>query len=194
MKLDREFAHPPKFTTQRLRVRPMKFTDAKAIFEFKSNEAVTKHYGQEPKSLEETRAWVRRRLTEPKRRDSIFWVFTLKRDDTAIGSFCFWNFDPDFRTAEIGYELHPAHWGRGLMAEAIPPILGYGFSRLGLHRVEACPLADNEPSKKLLLKLGFKYEGNLRQRVFFRGHHYDQLYYGLLREDWPKSNRGPTLG
>jgi len=135
MKLEREFAHPPRFTTHRLRIRPMKFTDAKAIFEFKSNEAVTKHYGQEPKSLEETRTWVRHRLAGPRRRGSIFWVFTLKRDDTAIGSFCFWNFDPSFRTAEIGYELHPAHWGKGLMAEAIPPILDYGFSRLGLHRV-----------------------------------------------------------
>jgi len=183
MKLDAEFARPPSFATKRLRIRPMKLTDAEALFEFKSDGEVTRHYGQEPKSMGELRTWVRGRVAGRKRHDSIFWVFTPKGDDTAIGSCCFWNFDPSFNSAEIGYELHPAHWGKGIMTEALPPILAYGFAGLGLHRIEACPLADNEPSKRLLLKLGFNYEGNLRQRVLFRGRHLDQLYYGLLKED-----------
>jgi ribosomal-protein-alanine N-acetyltransferase len=50
-----------------------------------------------------------------------------------------------------------------------------------LHRIEALPLAENAPSKSLLLKLGFTYEGNLRQRLFFRGQFKDQLYFGLLK-------------
>lgn len=184
MKLDKDFAHPPSFTTKRLRIRPMKLTDVKALFEFKSDQAVTESYGQEPKSISEVRAWVRDRIPSPKRHDSIFWVFTPKTSDSAIGSCCFWNFDPSFHSAELGYELHPAHWGKGMMTEALRPVLDYGFGGLGLYRIEACPLAGNESSKNLLAKLGFKYEGNLRQRVFFRGRHIDQLYYGLLREEW----------
>jgi RimJ/RimL family protein N-acetyltransferase len=63
----------------------------------------------------------------------------------------------------------------------------YGFIELGLHRIEACPLVDNEHSRRLLLRLGFGLEGNLRQRVLFRGVFHDQLYYGLLRDDWEQA-------
>jgi ribosomal-protein-alanine N-acetyltransferase len=186
MKLDRVFAHPPTFNTDRLRVRPIELTDAKALFEFMSDRKVTERYGQKPRTWEETQAWVRDRLADRSRRGSIYWVFTLRGDSVAIGSCCYWNFEPGFRTAEIGYELHRAHWGTGIMTEALPPIISYGFARLGLHRIEASPLAENRPSRRLLLKLGFKNEGRLRQRVFFRGRYLDQSYYGLLREDWPK--------
>jgi len=181
--LARAFTHPPTFTTDRLHVRPIELTDAKALFEIKSDRRVTERYGQKPDSWEEVQAWVQDRLADKSRRGSIYWVFTLKGDETAIGSCCYWNFEPGFRTAEIGYELHRAHWRKGIMTEALPPIFSYGFAGLGLHRIEARPLAENTPSRKLLLKLGFKYEGNLRQRVFFRGRYLDQSYYGLIRED-----------
>jgi RimJ/RimL family protein N-acetyltransferase len=72
------------------------------------------------------------------------------------------------------------------MTEALTAILTYGFNRLGLHRIEACPLDNNTHSKALLVKLGFKLEGTLRQRHFFRDHYEDQLYYGLLSEEWPR--------
>ncbi len=72
------------------------------------------------------------------------------------------------------------------MAESVSAILSYGFAELGFHRAEANPLAGNESSRGLLLKLGFTYEGRLRQRVFFRGHFIDQDYFGLLKDDWLK--------
>jgi len=186
MKLDRAFTHPPTFFTDRLRVRPIELADAEALFELKSDRKVTERYGQKPRTWEETQAWLRDRVADRSRRGSIFWVFTFRDDSMAIGSCCYWNFEPGFRTAEIGYELHPDHWGTGIMSEALPPIVSYGFAGLGLRRIEACPLAENRPSRKLLLKLGFKYEGRLRKRIFFGGRYLDQLYYGLLREDWPK--------
>ena len=68
------------------------------------------------------------------------------------------------------------------MTESLSAILNYGFLDLGLNRIEANPLALNEASQRLLLRLGFKPEGSLRQRVFFRGAYIDQLYFGLLRE------------
>ncbi len=62
----------------------------------------------------------------------------------------------------------------------------YGFDLLGLHRVEAIIDMANERSKGLLLKLGFTYEGNLRQRYSFRDHFEDEHYFGLLRDEWHK--------
>ena len=61
------------------------------------------------------------------------------------------------------------------MVEAISAVVAWGFNELGLHRIEANPFAGNIPSRSLLLKLGFSYEGNLRERVYFRDHFEDQL-------------------
>ena len=183
MNLDDAFAHMPIFNTSRLLIRPMEERDAEAIFAFKADPWVTVRYGQEPHtSLDATRQWVRERLAGDVQRDSLFWVFEYLEEAKVIGSCCFWNFDKESSRAELGYELHRAHWQKGMMSEALPPVLAYGF-RMGIHRFEAYPLADNGPSGGLLLKLGFKYEGTLRGRCYFRGRYLDQACYGLLRED-----------
>jgi ribosomal-protein-alanine N-acetyltransferase len=70
------------------------------------------------------------------------------------------------------------------MGEALSAILTYGFTEMELHRIEAIIDVANERSKGVLLKLGFQYEGNLRQRYLFRGGFEDEHYFGLLRDEW----------
>ena len=163
----------------------MKLSDADAMFAIKSDTKVTEAYGTEPhESIEETRLWAEGRLNVFGRRDSLFWVVVPRREERAIGSCCYWHFDGGSKCAELGYELHRARWGKGIMSEALAPVLSYGFDSMGLNRIEACPLADNAASNALLLRLGFRYEGSLRQRVCFRGRYVDQFYYGLLKPEW----------
>jgi len=70
------------------------------------------------------------------------------------------------------------------MTEAMSTILTFAFSELGLHRIEAIIDIANERSKNLLLKLGFTYEGNLRQRFPFGDQFLDEHYFGLLKDEW----------
>jgi [ribosomal protein S5]-alanine N-acetyltransferase len=187
MTIDAAFTHFPTLTTQRLRLRQVEPSDTDALFAFKSDAEVTHAYGQEPHaSPADSLAWIQRLRTDYERRDALFWALTLKAEERVIGECLFWNFDPAFHYAELGYELHPTYWHQGLMAEAVTAILSFGFGELGLHRVEANPLAENETCRKFLLKLGFTHEGTLRQRVFFRGSYLDQLYFGLLEDEWRK--------
>ena len=67
---------------------------------------------------------------------------------------------------------------------SIGPVLEYGLDGMRLNRIEACPLAENAASNALLLELGFRYEGSLGRRVFFRGRFIDQYYYSLLKSEW----------
>src|ERR1700676_5011838 len=174
MTIDAAFTHFPTLTTNRLYLRQIKPTDAEALFAIRSDREVTESYGQEPQqSLDDSYKLIQRIQTFYDQRDAIFWGITLKGEDTVIGTYTFWNFGPGFHCAEIGYELNRAYWQQGIMAEAISAILTYGFTELGLHRIEANPGAENTPSRSLLLKLGFTFEGNLRQRYFFRGHFED---------------------
>lgn len=185
MSIDTAFTHFPVLTTNRFHLRQIRPGDAEAFFAFKSDLEVTSRYGQEPQqSLDDTHAWIQRQQIYYAQRDAINWCITFQGDDTIIGACILFNFDPGFHCAEIGYELHPAYHGQGIMSEVLSAILAYGFNELELHRIEANPLAGNPPSINLLRKLGFTHEGTLRQRHFFRGHFDDQLYFGLLREEW----------
>jgi ribosomal-protein-alanine N-acetyltransferase len=187
MTIDEAFTHFPSLTTQRLHLRPVQLADAEALFAIRSDQQVTEPYGREPyQAIEDAHATIQRFQELYERREAIFWVITFKGTDTFIGSCTLFQFDPDFQCAETGYELHRAYWRQGIMAEAMPSILTYGFTDLGLHRIEANVGAGNTPSRNVILKLGFIYEGNVRQRYYFHGQYADQPRFGLLEDEWLK--------
>ena len=72
------------------------------------------------------------------------------------------------------------------MSEALCAIITFGFTEMRLSRVEAVVDDPNEPSTALLRKLGFSHEGTLRKRFFFHGRLWDEHYFGLLKEEWPR--------
>lgn len=188
MSINEAFTHFPTLTTNRLHLRQIQPTDAEALFAIRSNLEVMEFFGQEPQqSLDDAHTLIQRLQALYERRESIFWCITLKGEDTIIGSCTLFHFDPDFHHAEIGYDLHRAYWRQGIMSEALSAILTYGFTELGLHRIEANVDPLNTRSKALLLKLGFTYEGNLRQRYYFRGQFEDEHYFGLLKHEWLKA-------
>ncbi|MFA5312966.1 MAG: GNAT family protein [Methanomassiliicoccales archaeon] len=192
MTLDERSSDMPVLITDRLLIRPVQLTDADAMFELKSDPLVTDQYGQLPHhEIGETRRWIGTGISDREERKSFIWAITMRADGDVIGECCFWNFDRDRKCAEVGYELRRDHWRQGLMMEALKALLYHGFEDLGLHRIEANPLAFNEASKNLLLRLGFKLEGTLRERVLFNGRFVDQMYYGLLRDDRAERKDGP---
>ena len=71
-----------------------------------------------------------------------------------------WRDDPE-PTAELGYDLAPEFWGRGLMTEAIGEIGRYAFETLGIARLEATVIVGNERSCRTLERAGFRHEGIL---------------------------------
>ena len=185
MNIDDAFTSFPSLTTKRLFLRSIMPGDAEALFAIRSDVEVMKYFGQEPyESLDETRDVIRRMEERYTRKEALRWGITLLGEDRFIGSCTLFHFDEGFHRTETGYELNRAFWGKGFMTEAMAATLTFGFSELGLHRIEAVIDIANERSKNLLLKLGFTYEGNLRQRFPFRGNFEDEHYFGLLRDEW----------
>jgi ribosomal-protein-alanine N-acetyltransferase len=187
MSVESVFSQFPVLTTERLVLRKLQSTDKEALFEIKSNGDVTKHYGQEPhESINDSHSWIQRLQLSYRQRLDVAWCVTLKGEDRLIGVITLWNLDSRYQHGEIGYELHPAYGKRGIMHEAVAAVITFAFTEFGLHRIEACPFDDNPASKNLLVKLGFVYEGTLRERHFFRDHYKDQLYFRLLKDEWLK--------
>jgi ribosomal-protein-alanine N-acetyltransferase len=89
------------------------------------------------------------------------------------------------RSAELGYALRADSWHRGYATEAARLLLDFGFAALGLHRVHAYCGPGNSASQAVLDRLGFTYEGRIRDHVLTSGAWRDSLLYGLLEQEWP---------
>ena len=185
MVIDDAFRRFPFLTTNRLRLRQIVPGDAESLFAIRSDDETMKYFGHEPhESLDETKGVIKQMEERYIRKEALHWCITLQEEDRLIGSCNLFHFDEGFDRAEVGYELNRAFWGKGIMTEAVSAILTFGFRELRLHRIEAIIDIANVRSKNLLLKLGFTYEGNLRQRFPFRGHFEDEHYFGLLEDEW----------
>jgi RimJ/RimL family protein N-acetyltransferase len=80
------------------------------------------------------------------------WAITLRGENRLIGAV---GLTPEKDTAELGYWLSPAHWGRGIATEAAQAVVGFGFERLGLARLTSGYFENNPASGRVLAKLGF---------------------------------------
>jgi len=83
----------------------------------------------------------------------------------------------------LGYWMGQRHSGQGHMTEAVRGALRFAFSELALHRVEAACLASNEPSRRLLERVGFQREGMARAYLRINGVWSDHLLYAALSSD-----------
>ena len=93
-----------------------------------------------------------------------------------------WN--PDYRSASLGYCLDDAAWGQGYATEAAGALLEWAFETLDLNRVQSETDTRNTASARVLEKLGFLREGTLREDCVVSGEVSDSWVYGLLRRQW----------
>jgi [ribosomal protein S5]-alanine N-acetyltransferase len=87
------------------------------------------------------------------------------------------------QSGTLGYWIGAAHARQGLMSAAVRAIIGYGFTTLRLHRIEASCLPNNKASIRLLERMGFTKEGYARAYLRINGIWQDHLLYGLLDSD-----------
>lgn len=85
----------------------------------------------------------------------------------------------------LSYWLLPEERGQGYATEGVALLVDHAFETIGLHRVYAWTIDDNEPSQRLLRRLGFAHEGTYREHVYTRGTYRDTEHYGLLESEWP---------
>ena len=91
--------------------------------------------------------------------------------------------------AELGWVLHPDHTGHGYATEAVRELLRLCFDELGLRRITADCFADNEPSWRLMERVGMRREIHTLQESLHRsGEWLDGLGYALLADEWRGRN------
>ncbi len=184
------FENFPALTTDRLILKQMSESDAPAIFKIKSDAESTARYGQNPhKSVEETARWINLALETYREEKDIMWSIFQKGEEVPIGLVTLWNLNADSLMGELGYELNRDYWRHGIMFEALKAVIDWAMGGMDINRIEACPIEENSGSVRILEKLGFKLEGNLRERIHFNGRFWNQLYFGFLKSDWENAEK-----
>lgn len=86
------------------------------------------------------------------------------------------------RSAELGFWLGEAHWGRGTATRAVRQVCAAAFAALGVVRVHAEVFAPNAASHAVLRRAGFVCEGVHRRAVYKNGVFYDTHTYALVKD------------
>jgi len=112
-----------------------------------------------------------------------FSVVELATGELA-GEALLWGIDQHNRMAHVGLSLRPAFRGRGLGTDAVRVLCRYGFAILGLHRLQAETLADNNAMMASAARAGFVPEGTLRRSAWVNGEFADEVILGQLAAEW----------
>ena len=175
-------------TTPRLTLRPPRMADAVAIFAYAKDEQVARYVLWDSHlSLRDSRLALRAIRQGNRTRGIITFAICPRQSDQLIGTIGPVWVDWGNRACEVGFSMARAHWGQGLMTEALSAFLRYAFFDLGLNRVEGQYDLRNPASGRVMHKAGMAYEGKLRQRLFYKGEYADVGLYAVIREVWASS-------
>jgi RimJ/RimL family protein N-acetyltransferase len=111
--------------------------------------------------------------------------FAIEVDGRVIGACGLGWFQKTAGTCVMGIRIgERTHWGRGYGREAVALLLGYGFRRLGLHRVWLTVIETNERAIRSYLACGFTQEAVLRRHLWVDGALRNEVLMGILRSEW----------
>ena len=164
-----------EIVTSRLKLRSARPGDLEAMHAVLSDPRATRWWSTPPhETLDETRAWLDSMIANgPDQPD-----FVIERDGVVIGKAGFW------KLPEVGYILHPDHWGQGFAGEAVEAAIGHVFATRDIEELTADVDPENAASIRLLERLGFIRTGFAERTWNIAGEWKDSLYYGLSRADW----------
>ena len=132
-------------------------------------------------TIESTREFIVRSLQQEAADDGFQAVLVV--DGSIAGIAGYHRIDRANLTTTIGYWLASAYEGRGLMTAAVAALVDHAFRAWGLHRLELRIAPDNERSRALAARLGFREEGVLREAERFGDEHRDLIMHSLLASE-----------
>ncbi len=185
--------HPPTIDLDGARLRPLRASDADALFGYLRDPIVTELTSYPVASIPMVEAMIERSRSRWAAGELSRWAVALQHDDQLVGTCGFNDWSPVHRWAELAFDLAQDHWGKGLMRQAVAAVLQWTYQQDHVNRVQAFVRVDNRRSESLLERSGFVREGCLRSYRVCRGRPHDFHIYGLLRSDWAGAQRSADV-
>ncbi len=179
------FKKLPALESERVLLRPVSLNDTKDIFELLSEPEVVRYTRYEHlKKITDAQIFIRQILACYQSNSPSLWGLCHKSRGKVIGLAGFVTWSISDARAELSSLLSKSFWGQGYSSEATLRMLLFGFDVMGLNRIEAHCMPENDAACKVLEKVGMTYEGTLRDIHFLRGKYYTLRLYSILRSEW----------
>jgi RimJ/RimL family protein N-acetyltransferase len=178
--------NPYSLETERLIIRPFMLEDAEDLYAYLSRPKVMRYLYSEPRSLEEAQAIAldRSQRVTLEQADSITLACVLRSEGRVIGDVTLMWRSKDHLQGELGFVFNPDYQGSGLATEAALAILRLGFESYHMHRIIGRCDARNEPSVRLLTRLGMRCEAHLIEEEIFKGEWSSTCIFAMLDHEW----------
>ena len=175
----------PVLETERLVLRPYLMADAPSVQQVCGDRAIADTTLAIPHPYPDGAAeqWISTHAESFRQGTEVTLAITLKPDRPVIGSVAL-SVNKKHQRGELGYMVAREHWNRGYCTEAARALMSFGFSTLGLDRIQAAHFPRNPASGRVMQKLGMTREGLLRQYVSNRGTREDVIMYSILRPEF----------
>lgn len=165
-------------------IRSVRPEDADALFPMIYQQPVTDTLLWDgPQSLESLRSALTERANSNARGETHNFTVIETTSGTPVGS-CSIRPNLERYRGDIGLWIGQAHHGRGYGTRTVRQLVNYGFTRIGLEKIEASVFTGNLPSRRIFEKNGFTLEGTIRKAVRKRGQLIDEWLFGLIRDEW----------
>jgi ribosomal-protein-alanine N-acetyltransferase len=173
--------------TSRLLLRAFKPGDLDELYLIRCDPDVMKTLpAVRPRSREETLLVMNRHNERWGEQHFGVWAVEYKEHRKLIG-YCGLQYLEDTPEVEVLYGLAKAYWGGGLITEAARGSLRYGFEEAGLNHIVAIALPDNLASRRVMEKMGMRYEGKTRNFGV------DCVRYTIVKEEFEPQSTDYTL-
>ena len=175
----------PEIETRRLRLRQMHASDEAAFHSVLSDKQVVDQTSWPLcATLPEARDVMNQMNSKVTNGSGLYWGIASKHDDQLIGYIGLTNFSNTELRSGSTFAIATGQWGLGYASEALVAAVSYGFTTVGLNRIQAYVFVDNPASAKVLSNSGFQLEG--RHRDYFRDHRgfHDLELFAILHRDF----------
>ena len=170
----------PILSTPRLILRALQLSDLDDLYEYASDPGIDRYVPWEHyKNIEEARENLNEFLAEYEQDGLGAWGIEHRADKKLIGIINTSIPHPINRRVEMGYTISRAYWGQGLATEAVQALIGFGFEKMKLVRIEAVVLPENLASARVLEKSGMQFEGLLHGYQVWRNKPCDLRMYAI---------------
>lgn len=173
----------PALTTARLRCSPLLAADWPFFLALQENAEVMRYVAQD-RSVADIRDAFDARL-QPWKPGSAHWLCLVVRDaqdDTPLGVTGYVHREDD--CAEVGFLFAPPAQGKGYGYESLKALCDFAFAGGGIRRLTATVTSGNIASRRVLEKVGFRLEGELRESYFLAGRWHNDWLFGLLKNEY----------
>ena len=160
-------------------IRYQQVGDARRFFEILNSPNFI-YFPAKPKTIEAEKAFLRKNAAL--RRSGEQYNYAILMNGKVVGATGI-HIEPRRRhSAEIGYFVDEAYWGRGIACEAVRQLEEIAFNELGVVRIEINMVKKNKASERVAIKCGYRKEGIGRKKLPLDGKYVDCYVYSKVRE------------